>query len=281
MEMESSLNSINEMFGGYENKMVFTIYGQSHIGKTLLLLQEAYWFLKNGYTVWWIDTEGGGDALINEWRDVFQKRFGTKKDVKYKLLRNLDDLFEWYGWEIKFDVSKKGKQQVFLGKKVVKSKTETILNYVRKNSKIVIIMDSITSPIKMNIPANQKNYPVRADVIALLFGVVFKVLDSVGEGFAIFTAHESLDPTNPRVRRGEALGGANIQYFSKQIMYMEAPNSYKLRNFRHIYAVRSSKCERWGMDRWIKIVEDGFVDSSEEEMLTVYKEDDKNEEEND
>ena len=153
--LDSSLKPLNDIFGEkvYSSRSIFSVYAEPNVGKTLFLLQEAFYFLSKGYNVLYIDTEGGVAEKLLAWKDVFKERFGEPRGtMKFKIMRQLEDIMYYFGYKVLcryVSADKKGTK----GKhefQVVESISEPPINKEVKENKIdVVIIDSVTSPFRI------------------------------------------------------------------------------------------------------------------------------------
>lgn len=107
----SSLKCIHDLFGEepYNSGELFGIYAMANNGKSLLCFQEAINLLSLGYRVFYIDTEGSAEKMMNKWLGTFEGRF---KNINYDNMlledrfRNLPNLMAYLGYYYKALVKK-------------------------------------------------------------------------------------------------------------------------------------------------------------------------------
>lgn len=114
----SSMKCMTRLFNGepYNSGELFGVYAMANTGKSLWCFQEAMFFLSLGYRVFYIDTEGSAEEMMNKKMEVMDKRFGN---INYDNLlledkfRNLPALMaymgQYYRAVVKKSDSKSGK----------------------------------------------------------------------------------------------------------------------------------------------------------------------------
>ncbi len=107
----SSLKCIHDLFGEepYNSGELFGIYAMANTGKSLICFQEAIFLLSMGYKVFYIDTEGSAEKMMNKWLETFECRF---KNIDYNNMlledryRNLPNLMAYLGYHYRAVVKK-------------------------------------------------------------------------------------------------------------------------------------------------------------------------------
>jgi hypothetical protein len=161
------------------------------------------------------------------------KRFGLDKstvDNKYKILHTLGDiqllsiqkLLQMFGYMVTFEISKNGKYSVKF-----QNCTPTIKDKDFADTSM-IILDSLTKPIKDSVGSETQNLPARAQLVDRLFGKLYhfaKIYDIA----IIVVHHASINPMMPFGRDlGKPYGGNPILYNSKfALEFIDAPNKVK------------------------------------------------------
>lgn len=262
--MKSRFGVINEIFGGYSEGQVFSLYGMPSAGKSLFVLHEAEYFMKNGYRVIYIDTEGGAKDMIDVWSD--------RLDLKNMIVvskRDIRSLFYYMGEDVDFTSSKNGKISMVWKGIVKKSDENTIWHDIGRVKKYVIIMDSMTAPITNFIPSTNENYPVRSDIIGHLFAMIYYVMDNKSGGFTIAIQHGSLNPTNPYSNIAIMKGGSRVVFMSKKIAYLEKLRKGVWQNIRKIHAVRTPLGKEWEKYGFLEYGDDGIKDVDEDYVMNM------------
>ncbi|RKY98978.1 MAG: hypothetical protein DRQ10_06850, partial [Candidatus Hydrothermota bacterium] len=106
----SSIPLFNSIFGGYAHSELTAIYGVPMAGKSLFLLQEAYYFLSQGYRVIWVDTEGGIKQMHSAWADKLRSRFQVpnRKHINFFIIRSPIRFMQFLtGYDIHIEYGKK------------------------------------------------------------------------------------------------------------------------------------------------------------------------------
>lgn len=260
-----------KLVGEFKGKEVYSIYGLASVGKTLYLIGEAINALKNGYRVIWIDTEGGFDGLWENFKNRYAKRFGYdfknfEENWEYRRILTAEELAKYLGIDIEVDYDK-GKTEVSI--KGFSEKEDTIYEkFGKKRDNVLIILDSFSSPFKMGFTTKVQDFSARADTQSIIMMAVMKFMDKTN-AILLASHHSSLNPTNPYQTVGNVRGGNTVLYYSKYVIDFEIPKKKVLGDFRKLYAVRTSLSKNWELTTWVKITDDGYVDSSQEEVDAV------------
>ena len=267
---ESSLGGINEMFEGepYTSDIIAAFYGLPGVGKSLLMLQEAVWFESRGLRVLIIDTEGSMARFAREWLPVLRTRFKKKEGggkiflVVAKTIRSLAELFGW-----KADVEPKGSKMEFMV--YGKSERGRLHEEMRRSRVDVVIVDSVTAPIRNEIPTAQQNLPAKSAVEAFIMGRLLDLQDRFGVA-VITTHHASVNPTNPYDISAEIRGGLSIKHMAKHVVYIDRREKRGFEDIRRFWLVRAPAKVPWSEVRFAKITDAGYVDldADPKSMLT-------------
>jgi len=263
--MKSWNKEIVEKLGEYED-IVF-IYGLPNVGKSLFLLQESYYQLSQGYSVLWIDTEGGIDEMMKVWSDKLKKRYGVKKDIRVVKIRSFSSFMKYLGKNVEVSASNKGKITIQLKGESKKKDGIRIFDVVR--DKTLVVVDSFTAPFRLAIPSSTENLPARSDAYALAVESLFRLMDSRDDVVVMMSVHSSFTPTNPFEVKHGYVGGMVLKYFSKRIMFIEKPRKNKLSDYRKLWFMRSPRCKEWGEYSWMKITDEGYIEVDEKEVEEV------------
>ena len=264
--MESRFKFINEIFGGYSEGEVFSVYGQPTAGKTLFMLYEMGKWTNEGKKIIYIDTEGGFKDMYNEWKE----KFGINENkVVVRVKRDLRALLHYLGEDVDFETSNKGKISLVLKGLVKRGDEDVIWRDLRKVNDYVIILDSLTAPITNLIPSTNENYPVRADVIGHVFGMLYRVMDEKESGHVVMLHHASNNPTNPYDNKQLLKGGNRVVYMSKKIMLIEKPKAKAMENIRKIIAIRTPKYKGWEKYSFLEYGDNGIKEVDEEYVMEI------------
>ncbi len=187
---KSSLDALNKLFGGeaYNSDEIFAIYGKPKAGKSLLCVQEAYWFMTKGLNVLYIDTEGSSTEFIRKWVPVFEARFGERKG-NFWLTRtsSLGEFMEYLGYKVSVD-RKKGKMEFRVDEILKNPKIE---NTIKEKKIDVMFVDSVSAPMRMFTTA-QQDQPAKADAMAQVFMKLMELMEKYSVGVAM-TSHACND----------------------------------------------------------------------------------------
>jgi RecA/RadA recombinase len=213
------------MGNGFPLGSVTAIFGQSGNGKTLLSAQLALSCIKNlGKDVIIIETEGNREQDYLELLGRFKDRWGiTTEEISkhihfYSVVGDFQSqaiitLLKMVGYETTMDQSKGGDKYAVTFKDCKPGLKEEEL----KASGLLII-DSLTKPIKTSIGSKTQNLPSRAELIARFFGRIYQLAFNYNLGVVI-NHHASCNPVVPFGRDfGNPYGGDEIFYNSKYIV---------------------------------------------------------------
>ncbi len=265
----SYLNGIKDLVGGdFREKEIYSIYGLPSVGKSLYMIEEAFNLLNNKYRVIWIDTEGGYNGLYETFKSKFESKYPniSPDNFYYKRCLTVEDLSQYLGigMEIKY------------GDKITSSITKistrdegSIYETIgRKHGKFAIILDSFTSPLKLQFGTAVQNFGGRADAGGYIILGLMKLMDQTN-AFTIMSNHSSVNPTNPYQQTGNMRGGNVVQYYSKFVIDFERQKKQVLADVRKLIAVRTPIAKNWDMFRWVKLTDNGYIDLSEEDVQNI------------
>jgi len=264
--ISSDLQGINDLLdGGYPIGIPIGIFGPPATGKTIFVIQESiYLASKLGGSVLYIDTEGGGNIAIAKWAPRFKKRFGDV-EIYYKDVRHIAKLLEFCGFKINLRI-KSGKIDIYLNEIVSPS---SLAKTVESKKIKVIVVDSISNPLKIYFPGGRVNFPARADASKILINSLQDVsceYDTITFGIL----HESVDPTNPYERPG-IFGGLSILYNFKVLLYLAERRFKPHRGVRDLYLARWFDEEKWNKSIQLFLDSNGYRDISQEELSKLAK----------
>jgi RecA/RadA recombinase len=191
------------MGNGFPLGSVTAIFGQSGNGKTLLSAQLALSCIKNlGKDVIVIETEGNREQdyleLLNRFKDRFEL---TEAEIAkhihfYSVVGDFQSqaiitLLKMVGYETTMEQSKVGDKYAVTFKDCKLGIKEDEL----KASGLLII-DSLTKPIKTSIGSKTQNLPSRAELIARFFGRIYQLAYNYNLS-VIINHHASVNPVTP------------------------------------------------------------------------------------
>jgi len=268
--IKSNLEGLNSLVGGYDKKNRMSIFSKPMVGKTLFLLQEAFWIAKTtGKKVLFIDTEGDKDLFLDVWSSKFEERFGIKRDrIIVKEVRDINPIMEFHGVKIKVNISKKGSKLTVNKIEEVEIEESELSKIVGKRRIGTVIYDSITASFK-EFGTGTPNLPARADVMGFLYNRIDKLIDK--KKVTVITSHHlSKNPTDPRAEE-RMKGGDSIYYTSKVILQLKKFRTDKLENYRMLVLVRYPNKPKFSDVRYLRYDDNGVVDVSKEEMDKLRK----------
>lgn len=211
----------NLLGGGIPYGTITTIFGEPKVGKSMLGYQIGIASIKEtGLKTLYIDTEGIRRQDFNSIVSKFNSRWGVDTKILFDKfeytttlgdlqLKSIQKLFQLFGLLPMIEMSKGGRYTVQFETCAPKIKEEQWKNYG------MIIIDSMTAPLKMAIGSNTSNLPTRAQLTERLFGLLIEV--AMRNNISVVVNHHaSVDPMNLFGRDfGKAWGGDPILYNSK------------------------------------------------------------------
>ena len=280
-EVRSSLNAMNELFGvcPYNSDEIFVIYSKPNVGKTLLMVQESFWFMHNGLNVLYVDTEGGIYQFVKKWAQVFSARFEKKGKMYIESRKGIESLFEFLGYRagIVFRSADSKKEKGKLEFRIVetidedikrKEKIKTIDDVIKEKNIDVVIIDSVTMPIR-EFTLEQQSHPAKDSALSIMMLKLARIMEE-NNVIVITTAHASDNPANPYERGAEVRGGRALKHIGKRIVYMDAREKKGLENYRRFWLVRAEDVEKWSKATAAKITDLGYIDIDEREYSEVF-----------
>lgn len=247
-------------------------YGVQNIGKSILCTQVAAKFAQAGYDVIYLDTEAFYQIeedfdRIYGW---FDKRWSlgpeVKKRIEVKQIRDLFALGRYFGVEIQITqeenrISAMAKFPKKWGDKPTKEtqQTQDWITYAPVYKDLtalknpgLIVLDSITVPLKSKISSTTQNFPGRASLIQTLLDIALVLSNEFNIAF-LLTNHGT---KNPMAYAVQPWGGANMIYYVKRwIGIMDG-----LKEDRELYGDQLRRLYRF---RW-----PGFQETMEKAMLS-------------
>jgi len=236
MFLETGSPTINRLLnGGLPFGIVTAVFAEPSIGKSVFGYQCGLSNIKNtDKETLLIETEGLRVYDIKLFLYKFMKRWELDKktvDDKFKIKHTIGDpnlssiqkLLQMFGYLVTFDISNNGKYSVKF-----QNCTPTLKDKDLENISLIII-DSLTKPVKDSVGSETQNLPARAQLTERLFGKLYHIAKIYDIGVLVFH-HASYNPITPFGRDlGKPYGGDPILYNSKYaIELINAPR--KLQN---------------------------------------------------
>lgn len=275
--------AIDDLFkGGIKRNKPFCIFGRSMIGKTWMCMQIATYFTTyDKRKVLYLNTEADFDGEeFDRLAGYFKDRWNTVDidRIEVKDLRDVWELGEYFGMQVEIYQSEKRTEVVIKypkrkGRDVKTSskmrdwwKYSPFFNDVQSGKYGLIILDSLSLPIKTEIGRGTQNLPARATLQSPLLGTLL-TLSGKYHVPTIFTVHASVNPQGKSWDK--PFGGDDIKFYTKYIMGIlppvksEIPSKYQnlWQRFRRIWRFRYGFLEQ----KMILVVlakDYGYVDMS-------------------
>jgi len=227
--------TIDELLGGgIPYGIVTAIFGEPTSGKTMFGKQMGLVNIaETGKKTILIETEGLRDydtklllyRFMNRW-NLDKKTVDDNFIIKHTLgdvqLQSIQKLLQMFGYMATFDISKNGKYSVKF-----QNCTPSIKDKELEDTGM-IVLDSLTKPIKDSVGSETQNLPARAQLTERLFGKLYHT--AMIHNIAILVIHHaSINPMMPFGRDlGKPYGGNPVLYNSKYAMeFIDAPNKVK------------------------------------------------------
>jgi len=221
----SECTTIDTLMGnGFPLGSVTAIFGQPGQGKTLLTAQLALSCIKNlKKDVIILETEGNREQDYLELLLRFSDRFNlTEKEIIkhihfFTVLGDFDNqaiviLLQMVGYKAELEKSKKGDKYTVTFKEIKPKLKEELL----ENTGMIVI-DSLTKPLKSSIGHKTQNLPARADLVARFFDRIYQI--AYKHNIAILINHHaSIDNMKWGRDFGKVYGGDEVLYNSKYVM---------------------------------------------------------------
>jgi len=221
-----------------------------------------------GKKVIYIDTEGFffTEDAVKRFAEYFKKRWPDcdPSKIEFEQIPDIFDLGKLFGMQIDIKqeesrvsviVKYPTDRQTSLAKGKGKRKVDTTTNkdkdwldkapiYQRVKNKEygLIVIDSLTIPIKSEIAAATQNFPARTSVVAGILGACYPIARRADLAILI-TDHITSNPMSPGYvyGTGDPWGGRNIIYYIKHIFGLykplkdqvqaNAPDGHRVRRF--------------------------------------------------
>lgn len=206
--------------GGIPYGTITTLYGEPKAGKSMLCYQAGLGNIANtGLKTLYIDTEGirrqDFSSIVNKFNSRYQlsptdvAKFEYTTTLGDLKLKSIQKLFQMFGVMPMLEMSKGGRYTVQFEPCAPTFPEEKWKDYS------MIIVDSLTAPLKMTVGANTSNLPTRAQLTERLFGLLIEI--AMRNNIAVVINHHA--SVNPMTLFGRDLGkpwgGDPILYNSK------------------------------------------------------------------
>lgn len=289
MPLSTGVKAIDDMMGGgIPVGAPSLIFGIPNLGKTWLCFQLSCMCIRDpkngglGRPVLYLDTESffTSDVLDLFW-NYFEKRFpdikGKKDMIEVKRISDIFELGEVFN--IHYTIKQEGDRVSVISKfptdrqGVLAShghsdlkdtlqnsdwqKTSDIWKAFEKKKYGLMVIDSLTVPIKSSMTSATQNLPARTSLITQLLGVLYPIAIQFSASIVV-TDHITRNPMEKTYIYGigEPWGGQNVTYYIK--------NQYGL-----YYALKEDR-EKAGMDsQRLRRVERHRMPGKEKTMVTV------------
>ena len=256
--LSTGSKSIDEiMLGGLKTQVVTMLFGIPNLGKTWLCYQLACMCTRPvkvggfGKKAIYLDTEGfffTPDA-VERFAEYFKQRWADCDPKKVEIIQ-LSDIFELgdlFGMQI--DIKQEENrtsvmtkyptetQKKIAGTKGKKGKVDTTTNKdkdwldksplyqkLRTGEYGLLIIDSLTIPIKSEIASVTQNFPARTSLVSALLGSCYPMARRADVSI-LLTDHITSNPMSPGYvyGTGDPWGGRNIIYYIKHIFGLYKP----------------------------------------------------------
>ena len=220
-----------------------------------------------------IDTEGIKRFELSNILNKIRIRFDIDEKTvkkKFRMIKTYDDpnmmsiqkLLMMFGFMVKLELSDSGKY------KVTFQPCEETLKKKELENISLIILDSLTKPIKDSVGSETANLPARAQIVERLFGRLYHIAEIYNIAIIVLH-HESVPPPVGYPKAPYAYGGNSVYYNSKYIL--EFSNSTKKE--RDIKCVEDDK-KKWNLEaRRIKLVRHPSIQPDGEKRAIRLKKD--------
>jgi RecA/RadA recombinase len=259
--IQSDLNAVNKLFGGWYRGSIINIFGAYLSGKTLLTLQEAcYLTSRLGGDIALFDVDGSADVFVAEWQPVFEMRYGkigkihivpsfnikhpTQKYLKFDL-----KLFEHFGVKARVELSEGGKA-AFIAYGIC----ESTIDALYRAGVRVFIVDSFSQLHKDAFPS-MSSFGERARAEDMLYSLVKMFTAEHPDVFFFLNHHVSINPMTASV--DPSGGSAVIQNSKLAMMISKRPKE----PIGKLYVYRHPRKPPWSESADIKFTDAGIFDA--------------------
>ena len=221
--LDTGCTTINNLIGGgIPYSIVTTVFAEPNIGKTMFTNQcglANIAFTKKNTIL--IETEGLRNydtkvilyKLMKRFKldkETVDKKFIVKQTVGDLKFMSIQKLFMMFGSMVTFRISDKGKYTPDFNDKLTPLISEDDLK-----KKSMIIIDSITKPMKNSVGSETQNLPARAQITEKLFSKLYNIA-MIYDIAVVVNVHSSVNPVTIGWKDpGKPYGGQPILYNSK------------------------------------------------------------------
>jgi len=141
----------------------------------------------------------------------------------------------------------------------------------------LLVIDSVTIPIKSEIPTATQNFPARTSLLQTLLGACFPIARR-GDISILITDHITRNPMSPTYKfgMGDPWGGSNVLYYVKHQFALYTGTQELAKKYGVVESPRIRRVERYrfpGLDRMmvaVKLEKDkGYMDLPEISTTTA------------
>lgn len=233
--------------GGIPHRLITALFGDPATGKSWIGYQSGMNNIKlNKKKTLLIDTEGLTQNDLDNILRKLRKRFDvSEKDIKDKFemiktyndpqMQSIQKLMQMFGYMVTFEMSEKGGKY-----KVIFRHCDETLKPEKLKDISMIIVDSLTKPIKDSIGSETANLPARAQIVERMFGKLHQVADLYNIAVIVIHHQSNPPPVGPYKKKPYAYGGNPVYYNSKYILQI----------FNSTQKERSIKCKENQKKTW-------------------------------
>jgi RecA/RadA recombinase len=265
--------------GGLKTSVITLLFGAPNLGKTWLCYQVSCMCTRPpkegglGKKVLYLDTEGFffTEDTVERFATYFKKRWPDCDPSKIEIVQ-VPDLFhlgEQFGMQFevhqeearvsvvtKYPTEKQKELAEKKGKSVVDTPTTKdkdwlekapVYKKVKSGDYGLVVIDSVTVPIKSEISATTQNFPARTSVLSALFGACYPIARRADVAILI-TDHLTANPMSPGYQfgTGDPWGGRNVLYYVKHIFGIYKPT----KEYIEAYAPDGARVRRFARYRY-------------------------------
>jgi len=258
--VESDLQAINKLFGGWYLGSIMNLFGAYLSGKTLLTLQEScYLSSKLGGDIVIFDVDGGADVFVKEWRPAFELRYGKIGNIyvvpSFNLKRSAQKylkldlrLFEHFGVKARVEISEGGK-----GAFVAHGVCDSLVEKLYHDGARYFIVDSFSQLHKDAFPS-MSSFGERARAEDMLYSLIKMFIAEHPDTIFFLNHHVSVNPMTSSV---EPSGGSAVIQNSKfAMMLSKKPRE----NIGKLYVYRHPRKPPWSESADVKFTDAGVFD---------------------
>jgi len=261
----------NMMGGGIPLGVPSLVFGKSNLGKTWMCFQLACMSTRDpkkgglGKPALYLDTEFFfTDEVFDLFYGYFRKRWPDLSEKPMIEIVRIPDIFELGKFfNIHYTIKQEGdrvsvvskfptdRQAVLKehGKSEMKEtvqsgdwlKSSDVWTKFEKNKYGIMVIDSITVPIKSVIASATQNFPARTSILTQLLGTLYPIAKNFNTSIVV-TDHITSNPMSPGYAygSGDPWGGQNVTYYIKNQFGLFPP----LKEQREKYVLDGNRIRR-------------------------------------